>query len=298
MQAPSILIMRPNLILQFLLAASFCVYAGCGDGENSVKAPEPVKNSAGKESAGKSSTDNKSAKKQTSANEATENGSASNDSTASARDSKSTKDPDSKIASKKAPEKKPEPPKPMINNPDFHKALDKAVADYLTYGMVNSAPAVGPEECRAPADEPRPSFSQADDETAHGKKLYFLFAKDIGHYLTQDGTTHPVGQTLVKESWTSVEANPNARNMRNHASANRINPRAKVGDKLLQIGERKALFVMTKLEKDTPETDQGWVYGVVEPSTKKIIASGTINSCMQCHEEAKNDRLFGPVAAK
>ena len=164
--------------------------------------------------------------------------------------------------------------------------------------MVNPQPMAAPAAC-APAFAPEitPRLSQSEDESSHGKKLYFLMAKEIGHYMTADGSPSPVGQTLVKESWTSIPSNEQARNSRNHASGNRIMPRTKIGDQVVEIGQRTNLFVMTKLAKETPNTDEGWVYGVVQSESKKVLSSGKVASCIACHE-SKSDRLFGPVASK
>ncbi len=277
MQISSTQSMQFSWIFALIFIAGICLSVGCG-GEEKV-----------------SDSGEKSSKPISSATEGT-----ASSSPKSADKSKaiavSSKRPvkESEVAKPKVVE--PEIEEPMINNVDFHETLSEAVDTYLTFGLVTPQVTIAPEDCRAPIEsDPAPSFSQSDHDASHGKKLYFLFAKDIGHYLTQDGTPSSVGQTLVKESWTSVEANPDARNTRNHASANRINPRAKVGNKTLQIAERKALFVMKKLAVDTPETDEGWVYGVIDPETKDVIAAGKIASCMKCHVDTKNDRLFGPA---
>ena len=161
--------------------------------------------------------------------------------------------------------------------------------------MVNSIALVAPADCAPPSDDARPMMSKSDHESTHGQKLYYLFVKDITHYLSQDGTPSPEGQILVKESWTSKTSNPDARNLRNHASGVRINPRVNVGQETIEIGKRKDLFVMVKLAPDTANTDNGWVYGVVEPNSQEVTAAGKVASCIRCHEDAKNDRLFGPA---
>ncbi len=184
---------------------------------------------------------------------------------------------------------------PAMNDPAFHAGLVQAIDDYLEYPLVNSVAIEAPADCRPPNSESRPMMSHSDHESTHGRKLYYLFVKDITHYLSQDGTPSPEGQVLVKESWTSKASNPGARNMRNHASGARINPRLTVGDEVVEIGKRQDLFVMMKLAADTANTDQGWVYGVIDPNTEEVIASGKVSSCMRCHEDARNDRLFGPA---
>ncbi len=183
---------------------------------------------------------------------------------------------------------------PVVNNEAFHESLVESAKTYIRYPMVNSVAEVAPADCAAPTEpEARPKMSESEDDQSHGQKLYYLFAKDITHYLSPEGKDAPVGQVLVKESWASKESNPDARNLRNHASGNRINPRVDHDGKVLEIGKRNALFVMMKLDSKTADTDQGWVYGVVDPDTKAVSASGKVASCMECHESAKHDRLFG-----
>ena len=55
---------------------------------------------------------------------------------------------------------------------------------------------------------------------------------------------------------------------------------------------------MMKLGEDTANTDNGWVYGVVDPNTQEVTASGKVASCMHCHQDANNDRLLGPDLGK
>lgn len=184
----------------------------------------------------------------------------------------------------------------MVNDSAFHEPLLAVVDEYLQYAMVDTTPMLAPELCSAPDQtDLAPKITQSDDEETHGKKLYFLFVNDIAHYLNQDGSKTPIGQAIVKESWSSIESNPDAHNLRSHASGNRVNPRVKDGDKILEIERRKDLFVMLKLAEETPGTDQGWIYGLVTPDTKEVTAAGKIATCAQCHESAKHDRLFGPT---
>ena len=194
----------------------------------------------------------------------------------------------------------PGPPavQPVVNDPAFHEALLDAVDAYLQYSMVNSVAFQAPAECAAPLSDSPPKLSASVDDDSHGQKLYYLFAKDITHYLSQDGTPAPEGQVLVKESWTSKPANPEARNKRTHASGVRINPRATDGDKVLEIGQRTDLFVMMKLGTNGgngEKTDDGWIYGVVDADSRKVSASGKVASCIECHQETPNDRMFGPA---
>jgi len=183
---------------------------------------------------------------------------------------------------------------PDINEPQFHEALLSAIEEYLHFGMVNSIVIPKSADSLDMEDEaPQPFMSESGHEPSHGNKLYFLFAKEIGHYTHPQNQPAPAGQAIVMESWTSKPSNPAARNLISHASGNRVNPRSTIGNKTLEIGKRHKFFVMTKLAKDAPKTDQGWVYGVIDADSREVVASGKVASCMSCHVEADNDRLFG-----
>lgn len=182
---------------------------------------------------------------------------------------------------------------PVVNNPAFHKSITAAVDDYFQYAMVNSV-ALESTDGDPPDGDSQPRMSQSNHQPTHGNKLYYLFAKDIEHYLSQDGTESPEGQLLVMETWTSKISNPEARNRRTHSAGVRINPRTSVGEQVLEIGKRSNLYIMMKLESDAPDTDQGWVYGIVDAESKSVTAAGNVLSCRRCHSGAKNDRLFGP----
>ncbi|MEL7498063.1 MAG: cytochrome P460 family protein [Planctomycetota bacterium] len=181
-----------------------------------------------------------------------------------------------------------------VNDSRFHDALQTTASEYLQYALVNPIPNLAPADCRPAtdldADVPKPRMSVADDG-GHAEKLYFLFAQNIEHYFNEVNEPSPVGQALVKESWTSKPGNPAARNLRNHASANRIIPRLTIDGKTYEIGKRNELFIMLKLDPKTEGTDEGWVYGVVEPDTKSVLAAGSVASCIACHRD-QNDRLF------
>ena len=42
----------------------------------------------------------------------------------------------------------------------------------------------------------------------------------------------------------------------------------------------------------TPNTDGGWVYATIT-AAGQLTAAGKVKSCIGCHQEAPNDRLFG-----
>jgi hypothetical protein len=129
----------------------------------------------------------------------------------------------------------------------------------------------------------------------------------------------PVGQVIVKESWVPVavtdeekRADPQAYPSRSGKGITSTMPGPGEHFGLLDYGteivpyaynskeqkyykaDKKAdLFIMFKVDPQTPETDQGWVYGTVTADGQKVTAMGKIASCMNCHQQAPHDRLFG-----
>ena len=62
--------------------------------------------------------------------------------------------------------------------------------------------------------------------------------------------------------------------------------------KVYHAGDYHGLFVMHKLAADTPDTDQGWIYGTID-AKGKVTAAGKVASCIRCHRDADEDRRFG-----
>ena len=58
-------------------------------------------------------------------------------------------------------------------------------------------------------------------------------------------------------------------------------------------GALLAYFVMIKLDEKTPNTDHGWIYGVID-NEGQVQAAGNIEVCASCHAHASHDRVFGP----
>jgi hypothetical protein len=151
-----------------------------------------------------------------------------------------------------------------------------AAADYTSYKRMGDYPRWAPTMCAVP--QPNVQFmSEATRE--HDQKLYFLWIKDIAAYEAEgDEKPQPVGQIIVKESFHPVEAKEGA---------------IKAGGKIYKPGERGPLFVMMKLEDKTAGTDRGWVYATLSEDGKQVTSSGRLETCMGCHTEAGDDRVFG-----
>ncbi len=159
------------------------------------------------------------------------------------------------------------------NDPAFHKALLQAASEYKTWGTVEDNFQFAPALCAAPNLPPRqPNISSSRDAATHGKKIYYLYAKDKLAYTRLNRPDDP--QTIVKESWTMKKTK--------FPDGEKITP-----DQLY------ALFVMMKMEGSPKGTDNGWVYGTVSADGKTVTSSGKVQSCMGCHQEAQHGRLFG-----
>lgn len=133
-------------------------------------------------------------------------------------------------------------------------------ATYESYGRVDDNSRWAPTDCRAP-EPSKPRVSASRDPETHGRKLYYLFAKDREAYRMARELSQPVGQVLVKESWFPGAAR-----------------------------KKGPLFMMIKTGE--PDSDEGWIYATASPDGKTITSSGKLAACMECHTGAKYDRLF------
>ncbi len=125
-------------------------------------------------------------------------------------------------------------------------------------------------------------MSDAKGDQAHSRKLYHLFVGDSESYLKAASTQAPTGQRLVKSSFEALPLPPD--------SDDPDGVRTSAG--IFKPGEQKEFFVMLRLDAATADTDEGWVYGIVASDLSKTIASGRIQSCMECHTK-RPSRLFG-----
>jgi len=124
----------------------------------------------------------------------------------------------------------------------------------------------------------------------HGDKLYKLYIKDLPSYVNTLIKEQPVGQVIVKETWTTSKIDPDSL---------LANPLAKqnMNDKSWYIPKTVSeLFIMYK-EKENSENDKGWIYGIVsledESKEPKVLTQGKISNCINCHSGTKYDRIFG-----
>lgn len=196
---------------------------------------------------------------------------------------------------------------PVTTKVAFEQELLAAARQFRKWTRVSDHANVAPARCSSPPP-PGVHRSASGDTDTHGKKLYFLFAKDAPTYLalTTFESLEPaerdalvqklVGQVVVKQSWKAVEVSVASvplverKQYRDRVPAE---DHVIVGDKAYRTGMPSDLFVMLKLDAKTPGTDQGWVYGTVDFTGNTVTSSGCVASCMECHKDAPYDRLFG-----
>lgn len=181
----------------------------------------------------------------------------------------------------------------------FDAALLEIAAEYRRYRRVSDSTNWAPALCTIPPPVGA-QISKSTDDATHGRKLYYIFAKDAPGYLDLsfgDHRTSNVGQAVVKEAFkpvmvTADQIPPLVATDFGH----RVLPESYVrGDDgaVFRTGDPAGLYIMMKLEPGTVDTDQGWVYAVTSPDAKSILAAGNIESCRGCHERTSRDRLFG-----
>lgn len=173
---------------------------------------------------------------------------------------------------------------------DIDATLRSIAAEYASWHRVDDWNHWAPELCRMSPSVGR--ISASDDTDTHGRKLYYLYAKDRAAYIASKDHDQPVGQVVVKESWKPVEVGVGEvvdelnKTVDGHSIAERDGKRWKPG-------ERNGLFVMIKRASDEPGTDAGWIYATMSVDGSVVHESGRIASCMGCHDDGTRDRMFG-----
>jgi hypothetical protein len=204
-------------------------------------------------------------------------------------------------------------------DPRFAETLLRAAAKYREWGRVDERPNLAPVLCRAPSglDFGFPSHARLSgaDDAQHGRKLYYLFAglgeHGMGELYGGLGTPRaqaiPVGLTIVKQSWAAV---PSSRPIANepvvfgevldmHLDAPAPISWVEHDGQRLETGEQAELFVMAKVgEHDMDGTDAGWIYGTLTADGTRVTSAGLVQQCMDCHEAASHERLFGLQTTK
>lgn len=185
---------------------------------------------------------------------------------------------------------------PAVPVDAWHAAILTAASEYEDYGRVDDMNRFAPLLCSIKPGKAR--LSDAEPETPHARKLYYLFAKDRASYVKAAEEPSPVGQVIVKEAWTAREESdfdPSKSPIVYRGPNGKI--MAPEDGKWYSAGEPSGLFVMMKLDPETPGTDRGWVYATTNPAGDAIVRAGALQDCMACHDGAsEHDRLFGIAA--
>jgi len=180
---------------------------------------------------------------------------------------------------------------------EFARRLLEIADEYTEYTLIDPGSQIADGACSAPQSEfVPPQLSNAEGEAGHGKKLYFLFARDAVAYSAGGDaeSIQPIGQAIVKESWAAREIHDGRRPRAfTHRSGASVRLYAERDGRTFGADRQMELFVMFKLPPDVPGTDSGWVYGTVSPDLQRVTSAGRIASCIECHEQAAGDRLFG-----
>lgn len=186
----------------------------------------------------------------------------------------------------------PLPPSSAPATVDDPRAL--AIAhEYKSYGRVDDELRWAPFLCR----QPLPGIareSTSKDAATHGQKLYSVFVKDHAGY----PMSSQAGQVVVKESFTAqlvtdptVVYEPQCGT--DCVGADHFYPYAKKDGHVYRAGDVAGLFIMYRVDPATTAgSDDGWVYATVD-AAQKVTASGRIESCASCHQQAPYGRLFG-----
>jgi hypothetical protein len=185
------------------------------------------------------------------------------------------------------------PPSTMENDPAFHARLLEIASSYEGLARVDDELHWAPFLCRQPMPS-QPRHSASTDLDTHGRKLYYVFAKDRAGYLQREGRPPaPVGQVVVKEAWTVEEVPADTQYDRTQSPVRYL----KQDGRLYHARQKAGLFVMFRLDPATPGTDLGWVYGTISPDGdargKQVTSAGRVQACMGCHTQAPHERLFG-----
>ncbi len=191
----------------------------------------------------------------------------------------------------------PEPAAPFDSR--WADEVRSVVALYEGWGRVDDEARWAPGLCRMPRAA-EAHVSESDDASTHGQKLYTLYAMDPVAYGARPSGHRPpavdgFSQVIVKESFTPVPYEDDAKGgpgPSGGVGTHRLRPAHRDGRRFI-AGERKGLYLMMKTTGDTAGTDDGWIYATVAPDRVTVTAVGMIDSCIGCHAEVGDGRLFG-----
>lgn len=170
---------------------------------------------------------------------------------------------------------------------DLESRLLQIAREYPSYGRVDDENRWTPTLCTPSPSRAR--SSESDDAATHGRKIYYLFARNRTAYALRIGELQPAGQAIVKEAWHPVPAtrDPGLEGIYGRQDeAGGFIPYVERNGRTWTTGEKSGLFVMLKEEG-------GWVYATLTADGKRVTQAGKIASCIGCHRDARPDSLFG-----
>jgi len=130
--------------------------------------------------------------------------------------------------------------------------------------------------------------------SGHGPvKVFQVFVRNgkPGEKFALGRRPQPVGTIVVKEAWTPEVLDDEARGKQPAPGE----VRGKMHDITYRGGTKYGIFIMAKMDPATPNTDAGWVYGVISSNQTILTPAGAVGACAKCHKNAPHDRLFGPT---
>lgn len=191
--------------------------------------------------------------------------------------------------------------------------LEAIARTYGSWSRADSSVRVAPERCQSDGGDTR--WSAGEDGVAHGRKLFYVYPKDLEAYSEAGAALQPAGQVIVKETFSAREV-PEEEARRSGGlvpltkSAGEgesgaggvprdvhwiVNPArlARRSGKLYAPDTPTGLYIMVKGNPADAGTDGGWLYAVTSMDGRVVHANGRLESCVACHVRAPRDRMFG-----
>ena len=209
---------------------------------------------------------------------------------------------------------------PLLSDASLEADVKRIAASYEEWGgPVDFQLRFGPTDCAIPPVTPR--FSESEVGSPHAEKLYLIYASDAASYAGVDYSSGGQGGTLMpdeftvddREAWAAFLSErrpllpelwreweqvlvkeafvPIPLDDAHKGSTRGVQPAQRGGGGWMP-GDRAGLFLMLRTARETPGTDEGWVYATMR-ADGVVTASGQIPSCVACHRRAGPDRMFG-----
>lgn len=200
--------------------------------------------------------------------------------------------------------------------------LTSVAREYRRWGRVDDELRWAPFLCRMPL----PSVARVSRAApgAHDRKVYFVYASDHRAYveLTHQPRGRPAqGFTVVKEAFHPRVLAPDEPTVPaggfgphhplpsppdaglgeptgpeagffGEASPDVYRPTSDGEGRAVGAGDFGGLYVLRYVGRRVRGTDEGWIYGTVDPSGE-VTSSGVVERCVGCHRVAPHGRLFG-----